>query len=267
MTVKSHKLFPDSPREIYTNVPLVQVICQLRFPPILRIEGQVPAEFQERIRVTFPLFERGVNPLASQLPPEMAQLIGQQIAGTSYLFHTEDRTSTVTLNPDFIALSTTKYERWELFRDQLRGPLSAAIEVYQPTFFSRIGLRYTDAIQRSTLGIQDEPWSRLLRPHILGELALPEFEHNLEGANRTIRLRLPDGSGSVAIRHGLGSVRASKELAYLIDLDFFAERRTEIEDAEPTLNHFNAMAGSAFRWCITDTLRRALGPIDLVSPE
>jgi uncharacterized protein (TIGR04255 family) len=143
-------------------------------------------------------------------------------------------------------------------------PLAALNELYQPSFFSRIGLRYQDAIDRSAIGLQDLPWSKLLRQDILGELASPQFESNLEDvANRTIRVRIPDGSGSVLMRHGLGNLQGRQEVCYMIDLDFFTEQRTEVAHAEATLNHFNTMAGRAFRWCITDTLRDALGPNEL----
>src|SRR5256885_3722562 len=55
------QLFPDSPRVIYGKAPLTAVICQLRFPPILRIESTVPADFQERVRTQFPLLDRPVQ--------------------------------------------------------------------------------------------------------------------------------------------------------------------------------------------------------------
>jgi hypothetical protein len=51
-------LFPDSARVIYGKAPLTGVVCQLRFPPILRIESAPPADFQDRIREQFPLLER-----------------------------------------------------------------------------------------------------------------------------------------------------------------------------------------------------------------
>ena len=46
--------FPEAKRIIYRKNPLDQVICQLRFPPILKIDAEVPAKFQDRIRGDFP---------------------------------------------------------------------------------------------------------------------------------------------------------------------------------------------------------------------
>jgi uncharacterized protein (TIGR04255 family) len=263
MVEPSAKLFPLTPRVIYSNAPLIEVICQLRFPPLLAIESRSPVDFQERIREQFPLLEKAPS-LASGLPREVAQLVQGQIGPSDYQFLTEDRASFVTLASDSIAFSTTKYTRWEDFRGQLRIALTALNEIYRPSFFSRIGLRYRDAIDRIQIGLPDTPWSKLLRKEMLGELAEPQFEANLEGvANRTLRLRMPNGTGSVLMRHGLGTLHERLNVCYMIDLDFFTEQRTEVANAESTLNHFNSMAGRAFRWCITDTLRDALGPNEL----
>lgn len=48
--------FPETPRVIYAKNPLFEVICQLRFPAILKIDSEIPAGFQEKLRASFPLF-------------------------------------------------------------------------------------------------------------------------------------------------------------------------------------------------------------------
>ena len=39
--------FPDTPRVVYNKNPLFEVLCQLRFPHILRIETEIPAAVPE----------------------------------------------------------------------------------------------------------------------------------------------------------------------------------------------------------------------------
>ena len=46
--------FPEVKRVIYKKNPLDRVICQLRFAPILKIDAEIPADFQEMIRADFP---------------------------------------------------------------------------------------------------------------------------------------------------------------------------------------------------------------------
>ena len=121
-------LFPPSPRVFYEKAPLIEVVSQLRFPPILKIQDQ-PAEFQECVRADFPLLETMSAfqfPAAGQLPSQVLQLLGSQ-AGTAlgYRFLSEDRTSVVTLMSDSLAYSTVKYTVWEEFREKLMMAVSA----------------------------------------------------------------------------------------------------------------------------------------------
>jgi uncharacterized protein (TIGR04255 family) len=257
------ELFPPSPREVYERAPLIQVACELRFPHILKIE-QPPVEFQERIRQRFPLFEKGAAiqlPQGQALSPEVLQIINAQLgSGTAYQFLTEDRVATVSLTPGAMALSTTKYTTWQAFVAELNHPLAALDDCFRPSFFSRIGLRYIDAINRDELGLANRTWSDLLRPEILGELAFPTFESFVESVGHQLQLKLPDGSGSVTLRYGYANVQGKPGLSYMIDFDFFQSEKTEVRDARTVLDHFNRLAGRAFRRCIRDALRDALRP-------
>ncbi|HQU44113.1 MAG TPA: TIGR04255 family protein, partial [Pirellulales bacterium] len=73
---------PEFPRVIYGKNPLEVVICQLRFPPILRIGAELPAEFQERIRKDYPEFRDRSAALgmpaqfAQSLPIELSVSVG-----------------------------------------------------------------------------------------------------------------------------------------------------------------------------------------------
>ena len=269
-------LFPPSERVIYRNAPLTEVIAQVRFPPLLRIEAEIPAEFQERIRGVFPLLEKGAPTFAlpegasAQLPPEMLQLLaGGAPGGTvSYRFLTEDRNSTVILTPDALTLSTKSYTRWEEFFENFRLPLDMLISKYEPSFITRVGLRYVNAIEKTPLGFSAEtPWSALLNREILGELALPAFERNLIGAARQLQANLPDKTGHLLFRHGVRALPNHTELAYMLDFDFVAGNRTEAADAEHRLTSFHRLAGDAFRWCIQTPLHDALGPIPVADPK
>jgi len=260
MSASVESLFPPTTRVIYDAAPLVQVICQLRFPQLLAIDSKPPADFQESIRGWFPFLQIARPTLPPDMPAEVAQMMGVRAGGGSYQFFTEDRQTVATLTNESLALSTSRYEEWAKFREQLRPALNALNAIYKPSFFTRIGLRYVDAIDRAALGLTDRPWSKLLRPEILGELTLPAFEQHLgRTLKRTVTVNLPDGSGTVAMRHGLGNWQ-DRTGCYMIDFDFYTQRKVEVNDAESTLTHFNAMAGNAFRWCILDELSKALRP-------
>lgn len=262
--------FPDSKRVIYAKNPLAEVVCQLRFPPILRIGSEAPAAFQEKIRSKYPLFkENRASEIGLELPPEIVEQITRlpgnlipsplRVSRISYDFISDDEQWRIGLTRDFISLSTTKYERWEDFKAHLEQPLQLFIEIYSPAFFQRVGLRYRDLICRSRLGMTNAPWSDLLESPISGELAASEIAGCIEGAWRQVKLRLPDNEGEVLIQHGLVNT-PENEVCYLIDSDFSFSGRTEVKDAVKKLDSFNQKSGRLFRWCITDRLHRAMEP-------
>lgn len=257
--------FPNSPRVIYSKNPLVEVICQLRFPSILRIDSEVPSKFQEKIRHQYPLFEETpIKELKLELPPELIQAFKEVISPVktgkiAYDFLSPDKTWKVGLTREFIALSTNKYERWEEFKAYLEEPLSALINVYSPAFFTRVGLRYRDVICRSALGLPtDYPWSELLKPHIAGELTSPTLADCVFGVAKKIQVRLSENA-EVLIQHGFVQ-HPEGETCYLIDSDFSISAQTEVTDVIPTLDLFNRQTRDFFRWCITDQLHRAMEP-------
>lgn len=260
----SDEIFPSSPRYLYEKAPLVQVVCQLRFPPILRIESEPPAAFQDLIRGAFPLIERTAFPqlVGQQIPQQVMQIIAANIQIGGYQFLTEDRQTHIGLTSDSMTLTTNRYERWEGFRRNLHLGLKSLCDVYQPAFFLRVGLRYTNAIQRTVLGLSNVPWSSLLRREILGEIALPQFEENLNAVRRMVNLKFVSGP-SLMLQHGLAAIQGNIEPAYTIDCDFFIDTKTEVRDAEQILDVFHTRARHAFRWCITDQLHDALGPTEL----
>jgi uncharacterized protein (TIGR04255 family) len=277
MAFTNDDLFPPSPRVIYARAPLMAVACEFRFPRLLKIQSGNPVEFQERIRKTFPLLDPPGTPFqvpaplmppgaGRGVPPEVLQFIGAQMGRDAFQFHTEDRCSTITLRPESLGFVTSAYAEWPQFREHMRLGLDALVQIYAPTFFTRLGLRYTNAINRESIGIRGRPWSALLRPPLLGELNTPVFEENCVLTARQLRVMLPDRSGAVTLNHGFADVAGREGVTYLIDLDFSQEARIDIENAEATLNHFNQLAGRAFRWAITDELAHALNTKPVAKP-
>ena len=152
--------FPDSPRVLYNKNPLMGVTCQFNFSPILQIDTEIPAAFQERIRHQYPVLQetRGVP-----LPPELVSVVGAQVAFGNATYQFRDDTPeravwTVSLTRYALSFSTSKYNQWEEFRERLTLPLQAFVELYSPKIFTRIGLRYQNVIRRSVLGVEHIPW-------------------------------------------------------------------------------------------------------------
>lgn len=257
--------FPAVPRVVYQVNPLDEVICQLRFPPILKIDTEPPAAFQERIRANYPLYEM-TSPLKlpANMPPAVAQLVAAELpfAGQkNHTFRSKDGNWSVTLNREFVALTCRMYERWEAFRDRLSTVFAALVELYDPAHFTRLGLRYRDVIQPSKFGLPGTPWSELLRPEVCGLAGHPDIVPQLQQCNNQAVLRLGDDSGSIVLNTFLAVDAQTDEPLFVIDSDFATDDPMENDRAIPHLETFKRHATNFFRWCITDRLHHALRPV------
>lgn len=252
-------LFPESERVVFTNNPIVQVICQLRFPPILDIASKEPADFQNAVRGRYPLYEK-----AYALPQEVTALLTSLPLlplpeGVTHKFYVEDKTCEIALARDYVAVAATKYTRWEHFSDEVLLAREALEKVYSPAFYSRIGLRYRDVIDKSALRLAEAPWSSLIRTSILGLLAEEQIISDVIASQSQSLIRLDDQGGFMILQHSL-TLTAGGGQTYAIDADFYTERRGTREDVPNILRRFNRIAGNFFRWSITPRLRDALGP-------
>src|SRR5438552_1142604 len=156
--------FPKSKRVLFQNNPLVEVVCQLRFPPVLQITAEDPVRFQEQVRETYPLYRRDEG---AEIPADFRQLVSQlRIPGltdqTVHVFLTEDQQRFISLGKDSVAVTERSYHRWEQFGAEVERALNALAAVYNPAFITRIGLRYKDVVNRRKLGLNGANWDALI---------------------------------------------------------------------------------------------------------
>lgn len=261
--------FPHTPRESYDKNPIEEVICQVRFPAILEISARPPADFQNLVRQDYPMFEGGRPGTGIPgVPPEISKFM-ENLPGTNppvpeYRFSTPGKDKTIAFSQEFLAFTSTTYDRWENFREGFRSAEATFKEIYGPAFYSRIGLRYQDVVDRGELGLETYPWGKLFNPEFAGFLGTDSIGEAVEETRTQVLLRVSEGAGLVRIQHGFAKSASDDHIVYSIDADFFTNDRTEIDHGGQRLDIFNRCAGYFFRWAISDTLRHALGPTDLV---
>jgi uncharacterized protein (TIGR04255 family) len=253
--------FPESQRIVFRENPLVEVICQLTFPTILGIAAEPPVKFQERLREKYPIYERGEG---LSLPTEVTRVLSEfpmtlGLDVITHRFSTEDRSRQIALTKDFLALTVNDYVEWPDFRLALDEAKTALEEVYKPAFYSRIGLRYRDVVDRTRLGLTEEPWSELLNKAVLGLLgAEPEIQRGIKVIRGEALVELEQPAGAfVRLVHGLDQTDGGQ--TYVVDADWFFAERSAPDEVMGVLADLNSQAGNLFRWTITEKLRDALG--------
>lgn len=261
-------MFSNEARCILGRNSLIEVICQLRFPEILKIETGVPAAFQDAIRADYPQYSKAVE----QLPPQVAD--GKQIPqGTvnNHQFISDDGQWKISLTKGFIALSSHAYSRWEEFARRLDQILAAFIRIYEPAYFSRVGLRYINAFNRKALELEQYAWRELITAGYLGLMGDEDAQERLFVKNeQSINVAMPGGARA-GIKCGPGTMRkvnnrtgqTTQEPVFMLDLDLFMDGKTPINHTAPALNIVHANADGLFRGAVTDTLLEAMEPHDL----
>lgn len=257
-------VFPDSPRVVFRKNPLTEVICQLRFPPILQVASEEPSAFQELIRGQYPFYEK-TQAIPQQLTSLLTQLSITPALPAEWIAHrflTADRTSHISLSRDFIAVSALKYTRWENFRREIDTARKALEKIYSPAFYTRVGLRYRDIIDRRSLGLQNTAWKELFRPSLSGLLGEVGIAEHLTTTQNQTQIKLAQEDQFMLLQHG-STPLSGGEQGYAIDADFFSPSQLSGDGALDLLDRFNRIAGNFFRWAITERLSTALEPAEL----
>lgn len=259
-------MFSNESRCIYKNNQLGEVICQLRFPEILTIETNVPAQFQEAIRHQFPRYSVRQEAPAPKLTGTPGNIrLENQPKSNNYQFVSADGRWRVNLTSKFISLACSRYTTWEEFAAMLDKPLVAFIQTYRPAFFERVGLRYLNFISRSALGLQGTPFRELIQPQYLGLLADEDvIEANSSRNSLDAELAIRGGCRA-KIHAGPGLVKRNgqqdQEIKFVLDLDLYMAGNIPVNHSAGALQTLHGQADSIFRGAITDTLHDAMEPV------
>ena len=258
-------MFMECEHVHYAKAQLAEVICQLRFPTILRIGASEPADFQERIRENYPRYSRNVE----KQPPKLTQTPQgvrpePQPDVINFQFVSADGRWKVNLTNCFVSLATPAYSSWEDFARRLDEVLADFIEVYHPAYFERIGLRYINIFSRRALEVEDVPFSALFQPAYLGLLGEDDVrESAFQRASQDVEMSLAGGC-RLKLHVGPGLVKRSgvedKEVKYILDQDLLMSGKVEMKHSAGALNTLHTHAGRIFRGAITQQLHEAMDP-------
>ncbi len=261
-------MFSNASRCRYEKNPLAEVICQFRFPEILTIETQLPAQFQEEIRREFPVYSLRKESAPPKVTGSGGRLSIENPPQTNnYQFATADGVWRVNLTSKFISLACNRYESWEDFAQMLDKPLAAFLRIYQPAFYQRVGLRYLNFFDREALGLAGKPYRELFQSQYLGLLADEEVSEHATGRS-TVDAEIGIRGGSrLKLHAGPGMVKQpgmdKEHPRFVFDQDLYMPGNVPVNLSAPTLQMLHSQAWSIFRGAITDTLHEAMEPEEI----
>jgi uncharacterized protein (TIGR04255 family) len=245
------------------KAPLVNVIAQVRFPPVMKIETDAGfvATFQEAIRKDYPIL-RPERQLGVMVGPGGVQ---PQDAGTVWRFETKDPDAwQVTLASAFVSLSAKRYTCRSDLLARLNLVLHALETWLGPTVCDRIGVRYVDRISGDRLS----RLNRLVRPEILGVAGAALGDVEVVHALSDSLFRLDDLS---ELRGRWGTLPAgatydpgiepSPEPAWVLDLDHYTSAADDfnLDTISGKVADFCERIYTFFRWVVTDEFLTEFG--------
>lgn len=261
--VRAPGTIPAADHERFPRAPVKAMLGQVRFPPILSIEEpRFVAGFQEAIREHFP----DVSP-EEQLALEVSEegAIESERA-KQWRFRSSDGAWSVILQTDFLTLeaSADQYSGYDDFRMRFSEVWERFRSLIKPSRVKQQGLRYVNHISRD---VEITEWPRYINPDLLGPMASAAFAREIETVFSDIRLRRDDGT--LSIKHGLVPAGPARELAYILDFDYFVQELDSQGAVDELVRRFDAYHEAIyglFIWCLTETTLAELRITNEVNP-
>jgi len=139
--------------------PLVLVLCQVRFSPILAM-GEYFPKIQDRLRLKgYPLVNNAAIQETIFTPTGMTTVQRQH-----WRVQDKSETSSIIVTESFIAVQTTAYAVFEDFLERVILALDTVAAEVKELFVQRIGLRYVDLVRPP----KELPWTDYVRPGLQG---------------------------------------------------------------------------------------------------
>lgn len=226
LSAPEHTVFPRN--------PLVVVVAQLRFHPILKVADRL-ADFQDVVRERFPAFQ-----VRASRTVEFREPVGLDVRDEQqFVFLSADGLTTLYLSPTSLGFDCrAHHERADLHHD-FGLAMRALLAAHKSVAPTRLGLRYVNAIHRERierdLG-RPVAWSELVTPsfrRVPGDAPLDEStQFASEVTSGT------GGLGQLTARCALVSPPGSTGREFRLDFDRYAESGVTADTVDSLLTSF-----------------------------
>lgn len=251
------------------NAPVYYTVAQVRFNPVLELDGYVPAIQSKMREAHFPDYKKEV--FQQLVLPFDGTGQGQMAAPTvtpqsRYLFGDINGRSLFLLETNALSFQTTNYDTFESFSQTLMKGLHILHEALRLDFVERIGLRYLDAVQPIKDG---ETLRDFLVPEVLGLALRGEGQLQHSVSETIVSTAAGQLVSRVLIRHGhiglpmeLSGLAPSiaprftqrESLHAIVDTDasFGSRDVFDLSKVEARLEALHGEIGKSFRATVTE---------------
>lgn len=227
----------------YRRNLIQKTVCELKFPTLYSLErGKPPAALASALRKLYPEHSTldGLNVGPAGVAQNFAYVFADKKSGNQIVFRAAS-----------LALETSKYRSFEDFLGRLLVVVDLAKVVIDADFFTRVGLRYINA-----LPYDEEAIASWVNPNLVGALAggllgkPDEFNGRIAGKA---------GLGGFGFSHGIGQSSDSNKPEYVLDFDFW-EEDVAITDTRAAVTRLHDEESRMFLWTLGTAALDYMGP-------
>lgn len=250
--------FGDHADVVFKRAPLVSVLCQVTFPPVLSLMTAVGiAGFQTAIRQAYPTLLPAEQATDIALGP---QSVGIKQGAPVWKMVDDSRAWTVGISANFVSLETPSYTSIDEFLERMDFVLRALHRTIRPAESTRVGLRKVNMIDAEEYESTVDRLSAIVKPELLGPLSVETFPAQISGS--FAQLEFSENYNQLIVRYGLGT--SNDRDGFVLDLDYFTQQPYGVDGGEALielLRYFSEGITSFFHWAITDSYKARLDPL------
>jgi uncharacterized protein (TIGR04255 family) len=236
--------------------PLSLVVCQVRHEQNdAASDPKRGVAIRDALKDRYAVLEQQIGQeLTIAAGPTGAQTLpGSAIRG--WKIRSDDETWNAVVMPEFFSLETTRYDRWDDFRDRLSSFAAAVNDAIDVSLEQRIGLRMIDQITHPDVTTPHD-WRSWIDPSILGPILHDRLGVGVVTTQQVVQLEAGEGR-SVILRHGcFRDQDAGGQWTYLLDHDCFVQRGSpfEVNALMAAIEDLHTLALQVFQSSITSAM-------------
>lgn len=258
--------FADASRCVYKETSLIDVVCQLRFPPILMIDSQLPAAFQEAIRDKFPNFiqEKSIQQNVIQIQG-ITNPLTTVTEAQMYKFESADHFSFIQLARTFITMRIQNgaYRRWEEFYETFSAVVRKFEEIYKPSFYTRIGLEYINVFDDALLQKVGGKNSLSINSKFLSSCDGILGDDEIKSFSNTCEVKLDEACTGRITTQTVVSQANQTDSGIMLDYDLFKASNTDLSEMKDILFFLHDCSTRILRTVITSKMHNIMEPGEL----
>ncbi len=240
------------------DAPLELVLCQVRWPEMSFLQDDqlrpLAMRFGHALSQEYPIFSEAKE-VNYVIGPEG---VTQNVVGSVYQWVSVDEAWHISLAKRFVTIFSTKYTNYAEFDRRLRVAMEQVKALLEVQVIERIGIRYVNRL--SDEGIMGT-LSELVRPEVLGYLALPTAVGDVALRSSTNQANYSVGDANLQVRSGVlppgetvdPAVPALNVASWVLDLDASSEGRRplHLDEISGRASHLSDIAYDYFKFVTT----------------